>query len=91
MVRHFFGSLADALGAAIHVEVRGENTHHMVEACFKAVGRCLRDAVRREGTAMPSTKGMYNSELVWRCQRLAIVESLCLNIFLLKSGRNSFK
>ena len=58
MVRHFFGTLADALGAAIHVEVRGENTHHMVEACFKAVGRCLRDAVRREGTAMPSTKGM---------------------------------
>ncbi len=58
MVRHFFGTLADALGAAIHVEVRGENTHHMVEACFKAVGRCLRDAFRREGTALPSTKGM---------------------------------
>jgi imidazoleglycerol-phosphate dehydratase/histidinol-phosphatase len=58
MVKHFFGTLADALGAAIHVEVRGENTHHMVEACFKAVGRCLRDAVRRDGTAMPSTKGM---------------------------------
>ncbi|MDJ0905885.1 MAG: bifunctional histidinol-phosphatase/imidazoleglycerol-phosphate dehydratase HisB [Woeseiaceae bacterium] len=58
MVKHFFGTLADALGAAIHVEVRGENTHHMVEACFKAVGRCLRDAFRREGTAMPSTKGM---------------------------------
>ncbi len=58
MVKHFFGTLADALGAAIHVEVRGENTHHMVEACFKAVGRCLRDAFRREGTALPSTKGM---------------------------------
>ena len=58
MVRHFFGTLADALGAAIHVEVRGENTHHMVEACFKAVGRCLRDAFRRDGTALPTTKGM---------------------------------
>jgi imidazoleglycerol-phosphate dehydratase/histidinol-phosphatase len=58
MVRHFFATLSDAIGAAIHVEVRGQNTHHMVEACFKAVGRCLRDAVRREGTAMPSTKGM---------------------------------
>jgi imidazoleglycerol-phosphate dehydratase/histidinol-phosphatase len=58
MVKHFFGTLADAIGAAIHVEVRGENTHHMVEACFKAVGRCLRDAMRREGTTMPSTKGM---------------------------------
>lgn len=58
MVKHFFGTLADAVGAAIHVEVRGENTHHMVEACFKAVGRCLRDATRRDGNAMPSTKGM---------------------------------
>ena len=58
MVRHFFGTLADALGAAIHVEVRGENTHHMVEACFKSVGRCLRDAIRRTGAEMPSTKGM---------------------------------
>ena len=58
MVKHFFGTLSDAIGGAIHVEVRGENTHHMVEACFKAVGRCLRDAIRREGTAMPSTKGM---------------------------------
>ena len=52
------GTLADALGAAIHVEVRGENTHHMVEACFKSVGRCLREAIRRTGTDMPSTKGM---------------------------------
>ncbi|MDJ0814023.1 MAG: bifunctional histidinol-phosphatase/imidazoleglycerol-phosphate dehydratase HisB [Woeseiaceae bacterium] len=58
MVKHFFGTLADALGAAIHVDVRGENTHHMVEACFKSVGRCLRDAIRRSGTDMPSTKGM---------------------------------
>lgn len=58
MVKHFFGTLADALGAAIHVDVRGENTHHMVEACFKSVGRCLRDAIRRTGTDMPSTKGM---------------------------------
>jgi imidazoleglycerol phosphate dehydratase HisB len=58
MVKHFFATLADAVGAAIHVEVRGDNTHHMVEACFKAVGRCLRQATQREGTAMPSTKGM---------------------------------
>jgi imidazoleglycerol-phosphate dehydratase/histidinol-phosphatase len=57
MVEHFFLSLSDSLGAALHLEVRGENTHHMVEACFKAVGRALRQAVRREGTALPSTKG----------------------------------
>ena len=58
MVPHFFSTLADAIGGAIHVEVRGENTHHMVEACFKAVGRCLRDALRRDGTSVPSTKGV---------------------------------
>lgn len=58
MVPHFFHSLADTLGAALHVEVRGENTHHMVEACFKAVGRALRQATRREGSTLPSTKGL---------------------------------
>jgi imidazoleglycerol-phosphate dehydratase/histidinol-phosphatase len=58
LVPHFFRSLADSLGAAIHVEVRGENTHHMVEACFKGLGRALRQAIRREGTALPSSKGV---------------------------------
>jgi imidazoleglycerol-phosphate dehydratase/histidinol-phosphatase len=57
MVEHFFRTLADSLGAAIHVEVHGENTHHMIEACFKAVGRTLRQAICREGSEMPSTKG----------------------------------
>ena len=42
LVPHFFRSLAETLGAAIHVSVTGENTHHMVEACFKGVGRALR-------------------------------------------------
>lgn len=57
MVQHFFLSLSDALGAALHIEVNGENSHHMVEACFKSVGRALRLAIRRDGNAMPSTKG----------------------------------
>ncbi len=58
LVPHFFRSLGDALGAAIHVSVTGENTHHMIEACFKGVGRALRQAVRREAGAVPSTKGV---------------------------------
>lgn len=58
LVPHFFRSLAEALGAAIHVSVTGENTHHMIEACFKGVGRALRQALRREGTELPSTKGV---------------------------------
>jgi len=58
LVPHFFRSLADSLGAAVHVQVQGENTHHMVEACFKATGRALRQAVRIEGTDLPSSKGV---------------------------------
>jgi imidazoleglycerol-phosphate dehydratase/histidinol-phosphatase len=58
LVPHFFRSLADSLGAAVHVQVRGENSHHMVEACFKATGRALRQAVRVEGTELPSSKGV---------------------------------
>ncbi|MCE3284286.1 MAG: bifunctional imidazole glycerol-phosphate dehydratase/histidinol phosphatase [Steroidobacteraceae bacterium] len=58
LVPHFFRSLAEALGAAVHVQVRGENSHHMVEACFKATGRALRQAVRLEGTELPSSKGV---------------------------------
>lgn len=57
LVPHFFRSLAESLGAAVHVQVQGENTHHMVEACFKATGRALRQAVRVEGTELPSSKG----------------------------------
>jgi imidazoleglycerol-phosphate dehydratase/histidinol-phosphatase len=58
LVPHFFRSLADSLGAALHLTVQGENTHHMVEACFKAVGRALRQAATREGLTLPSTKGV---------------------------------
>jgi histidinol-phosphate aminotransferase len=57
MTPHVFRSLADSIGAAIHVKVEGENDHHKTEACFKALGRALRDAIRREDDALPSTKG----------------------------------
>jgi histidinol-phosphate aminotransferase/imidazoleglycerol-phosphate dehydratase/histidinol-phosphatase len=57
MTEHVFRSLADSLGAAIHIKVEGENDHHKTEACFKAFGRALRQAVRREGEELPSTKG----------------------------------
>jgi imidazoleglycerol-phosphate dehydratase/histidinol-phosphatase len=57
LVRHFFRSLAESLGAALHITVRGENAHHMVEACFKGVARTLRQAFARSGTDLPSTKG----------------------------------
>ena len=57
LVPHFFRSLAETLGAAIHVRVRGENTHHMVEVTYKAVARALRQAFKRQGDELPTTKG----------------------------------
>ena len=56
LVPHFFRSVADSLGANLHIAVRGENAHHMVEACFKGFGRTLRQAVRANGKPA-STKG----------------------------------
>ena len=58
LVPHFFRSLAEKLGAAIHIDVRGENAHHMVEACFKGVARSLRQACLRDGRTLPTTKGV---------------------------------
>ncbi|MCB2113976.1 MAG: imidazoleglycerol-phosphate dehydratase HisB [Parvularculaceae bacterium] len=57
MSEHVFRSLSQSLGAAIHLRVTGENDHHKTEACFKAFGRALRQAVRIEGDTTPSTKG----------------------------------
>jgi imidazoleglycerol phosphate dehydratase HisB len=56
MVKHFFASLSQSLGAAIHMKVSGENTHHQVEALFKAAGRSLRPALLRTQGDVPSTK-----------------------------------
>jgi imidazoleglycerol-phosphate dehydratase len=59
LAEHAVSSFATAAGITLHVElVRGRNVHHIVEAVFKGLGRCLRDAVRVEGSALPSTKGV---------------------------------
>ncbi len=58
MAEHFFQSFATAAGMTLHVRLRaGRNTHHILEAAFKGLARCLRDAVRIEGGGVPSTKG----------------------------------
>jgi imidazoleglycerol-phosphate dehydratase len=58
LAEHFWQSLVTAAGITLHVSLRaGRNTHHILEAVFKAVARCLRDAVRLEGGGVPSTKG----------------------------------
>jgi imidazoleglycerol-phosphate dehydratase len=58
MAEHFWQSFATAAAITLHVTRRaGRNTHHVIEASFKGVARCLRDAVRVEGGGVPSTKG----------------------------------
>jgi imidazoleglycerol phosphate dehydratase HisB len=42
----------------LHVNATGRDPHHVAEAACKAVGRALREAVRREGSELPSTKGI---------------------------------
>jgi histidinol-phosphate aminotransferase/imidazoleglycerol-phosphate dehydratase/histidinol-phosphatase len=58
LTAHVFRSLAEHLGAAVHVSVTGEDDHHKTEAVYKAFGRALRQAIRIEGDAVPSTKGV---------------------------------
>jgi imidazoleglycerol-phosphate dehydratase len=59
LTQDFFQALVNHARICIHVNVRyGRNLHHVVEAAFKAVARALRAATVREGTALPSTKGV---------------------------------
>ena len=57
LVPHFFRSVCDASGLNLNLQVHGDNDHHKVEACFKSFARALRQAIRREGVELPSTKG----------------------------------
>jgi histidinol-phosphate aminotransferase/imidazoleglycerol-phosphate dehydratase/histidinol-phosphatase len=58
LTAHVFRSLAEHLGAAIHISVTGDDDHHKTEAAYKGFGRALRQAIRVEGDAVPSTKGV---------------------------------
>ena len=55
---HVLQSIAQAARLSLHVEATGRDEHHVAEAAFKAVGRALRAAVRREDGGVPSTKGV---------------------------------
>jgi imidazoleglycerol-phosphate dehydratase len=58
LAEEFWRAFATAGNLTLHIRRReGKNTHHMLEAGFKGVARCLRDAVRIEGGGIPSTKG----------------------------------
>jgi imidazoleglycerol-phosphate dehydratase len=59
LAEHAVASFATAAHITLHVTLRrGRNVHHIIEAVFKGLARCLRDAVRVESTQVPSTKGV---------------------------------
>ena len=58
LAEEFWRAFVTAANLTLHIHLfAGKNTHHMLEASFKGVARCLRDAVRVEGGGVPSTKG----------------------------------
>jgi imidazoleglycerol-phosphate dehydratase len=58
LAEHAVTSLATSANITLHVNLRaGRNVHHIIEATFKGLARCLRDAVRVESQGVPSTKG----------------------------------
>ncbi len=58
LAEEFWRALATSAAMTLHIRMlSGRNTHHILEASFKAVARALRDAVRVEGKGVPSTKG----------------------------------
>jgi len=67
LFKEWFQAFAQAAGITLHVEnLYGENNHHIVESCFKALARALRQALEidpRKADAVPSTKGVLGGSL----------------------------
>ena len=67
LFKEWFQAFAQAAGITLHVEnIYGENTHHIVESCYKGLARALRQAIEidpRKSDAVPSTKGVLGGSL----------------------------
>ena len=67
LFREWYQAFAQAAGLTLHVEnLYGENNHHIIESCYKALARSLRQAVEidpRKADAIPSTKGVLGGSL----------------------------
>jgi imidazoleglycerol-phosphate dehydratase len=58
LAEEFWRGFAFAADVTLHLKsISGKNGHHVIEASFKGVARCLRDAVRVESAELPTTKG----------------------------------
>jgi imidazoleglycerol-phosphate dehydratase len=61
LAEHAVSSIANSAAITLHVNLQaGRNVHHIIEATFKGLARCLRDAVRIESAGVPSTKGVLS-------------------------------
>jgi imidazoleglycerol-phosphate dehydratase len=67
LFKEWFQAFAHGAGITLHVEnIYGENNHHIVESCFKALARAFRQAIEidpRKADAIPSTKGTLGRSL----------------------------
>ena len=67
LFKEWFQAFAHGAGITLHVEnIYGENNHHIVESCFKALARAFRQAIEidpRKADAIPSTKGTLGGSL----------------------------
>lgn len=59
MFEHWMKSFSEHAGMNLNLAILdGENTHHMIEASFKALAKCIKQAIRVTGTELPTTKGV---------------------------------
>ncbi|MCL1877928.1 MAG: imidazoleglycerol-phosphate dehydratase HisB [Defluviitaleaceae bacterium] len=59
LTEEFFRALANNAGITLHINLAyGKNSHHIIEAIFKAVGIALREAIAINGIEISSTKGV---------------------------------
>lgn len=58
MFFHFFKSFSDKALCNLNIKAEGTNEHHKIEAIFKAFAKAIKMAIRREGSALPTTKGV---------------------------------
>lgn len=58
LLRQFLEALCVGARLTLHVRFYGENDHHKIESIFKALGFAIREAATKEGTGVPSTKGV---------------------------------
>ena len=67
LFKEWFQAFAQAGGLTLHVEnLYGENSHHIIESCFKGLARALKTAIAidpRKADAVPSTKGVLGGSL----------------------------